>query len=462
MRSAEALLGHGRSLLLAGIVGLLAGCGGTTTPPPIIICKDPNICVTPLAQQDLPTGPNTTEIVVDSGPLGAFVLGVINVPYVTVTVCRPGASSGSTVDCVLIDHVLLDTGSYGLRVLKSKVDGLGLGLGLPAIAVAADASTNTPAGNAAECYPFVLGAVWGPLAKADVRIGEELAPAQTIQLIDDSNPPVTPPQDCIAAAQGALLSSVSELQANGILGIGMVDVDCGITCETNTYFGMHAVYYSCPTGGAPCMPAGLPMASQVQNPVAGFVDYSNGRPNNNGTMITMPALPKLGANVAKGRLVFGIGTQSNNQIPLTANMYQVERNPASPNYLYITVQVAGNSFPQSYIDSGSNAMFFDDLTLSRKCDVSAGQQGNWYCPTDIWRQTATVIDAFGTQGTFNLAIDNADALFNVGATALATLGGSAGQPAETFAMGMPFYYGRQVFTSIWGQALSPNGPWYAF
>jgi hypothetical protein len=27
---------------------------------------------------------------------------------------------------------------------------------------------------------------------------------------------------------------------------------------------------------------------------------------------------------------------------------------------------------------------------------------------------------------------------------------------------MPFFYGKQVFVSIWGQVLSPNGPWYAF
>lgn len=455
MRSADRLLDHWRTLRLAVLVGVLTGCGGGTTTSTTVTCKDASICVTPLAQQDQPTGPNTTEIVVDSGPLGAFVLGVTNVPYVTVTVCSPGSS----IDCVTIDHVLLDTGSYGLRLLKSKVSGLRQGQGLPSIAVAADASNGTPAGNAAECYPFVLGAVWGPLAKADVRISGELAPAQTIHLIDDSSTlPQPVPLDCQSAAQGALVNSVSTLQANGILGIGMVDVDCGITCETNSYLGMHVVYYSCPTGGSACMAAAIPMPLQVRNPVASFAV------DNNGTMISMPALPKLGANVAKGRLVFGIGTQSNNQLPppLTAGMYPVEIDSASPNYLYVTVQVGAKSFPQSYIDTGSNAMFFDDATLSRACSVSAGQQGNWYCPADTWRQTATLTAANGAQGSLNLAIDSADVLFNVGATAFANLGGTAGQPAQTFALGMPFYYGRQVFTSIWGKPLSINGPWYAF
>jgi hypothetical protein len=456
MRSADALLARWRTLLLAAIVGAMAGCGGGTSTTTTTICNDPNICVAELAQQALPplTDPNVTEIVVDGGPPGAFVLGVTNVPYVTVTVCSPGAAN----QCATIDHVLVDTGSYGLRLLKSKVGALGL----PAVAVAAGASNNPPAGNAAECYPFVLGAVWGPLAKADVRVAGELAPAQTIQLIDDSNPTApTPPQDCInAAGPGGLLSSVAGLQANGILGIGMVDVDCGISCETNAQIGLHFVYYSCPAGGAACMPATIPMASQVQNPVAGFVAASNGVKNNNGTLITMPSLPKLGAKVAKGRLVFGIGTQANNQMPLSSKMYPVETDSTKPNYLYVGVQVDGQSYPYSYVDTGSNAMFFDNATLqSHACSAA---QGGWYCPAATWSQSATMTGSNGAQGLFTLTIDSADALFNVNAVAFANLGGTAGQGTSTFALGMPFFFGKQVYTSIWGKPLSLNGPWYAF
>ena len=50
----------------------------------------------------------------------------------------------------------------------------------------------------------------------------------------------------------------------------------------------------------------------------------------------------------------------------------------------------------------------------------------------------------------------------VGVLALASLGGSVGQGAKTFVWGLPFFYGRAVYTSIWGQALSATGPWYAF
>jgi len=264
------------------------------------------------------------------------------------------------------------------------------------------------------------------------------------------------PQNCQSAAQGLLLNSVAQLQANGVLGIGMVSLDCGVTCLDNSYPGGYVVYYSCPPAGAPCLPAGMPAASQVQNPVTRFAV------NNNGTMIVMPALPELGAVVAKGRLVFGIGTQSNNQLPTMARMYQVNTDPASAEYLYVGLRVGAQNYPQSFIDTGSNAMFFDDATLSRVCNVSAGQQGKWYCPATTWRQTATLTDVMGNQGSFGITVANADTLFNTGASAFADLGGSSGQAAQTFALGMPFFYGKQVFVSIWGQSLSPNGPWYAF
>ena len=449
MRFVERQVRRLRAWSLVGAIGMLAACGGATTTSTTLICSSSSGCGEQVAVLDAPTGPNTTEIVVDSGPPGAFSLGVTNVPYVTIKVCRPGSAS----DCVTIDHVMLDTGSIGLRVLKSRV----ASLGLSDIPVAADSSSATPAGRAAECYPFVLGAVWGPLATADLHIGGESATSLTFQLIDDDRATAHPaPANCQAAANGALLDSAAMLGANGILGIGMVNIDCGLTCLNNAYSGGYALYYSCPAGSPACAPAAMPAASQVRNPVSLFAV------NNNGAMIAMPALPALGATVAKGRLVFGIGTQANNQIPLAATMYLVDPNPASPSYLYVATQVGSRRYPNSYVDTGSNAMFFDDVALPKACQVSAGTASGWYCPPTAWHQTATFIDALGTTGTVEFSVESADTLFSSGASAFANLGGTAGQPADTFVWGMPFFYGRKVFVSIWGQVLSPNGPWYAF
>lgn len=434
-------------MLLAGAaLALLAGCGGNSTEVTITGGGLSGGATGPVVVADSPTGPNTTEIVVDTGPSTAFALGAANIPYVTVTVCEPGSASA----CTQIDHVFLDTGSIGLRVFRRAVSALNL----PAVPLTG--------GPAAECYPFVLGAVWGALAQADVRIGGELAPALPIQLIDDGST-LPAPADCAKAANGGLLSSPASLQANGILGIGMLRYDCGLNCVTGNYAGGYTLYYACPGGAPPCTPAAVPAAQQAQNPVSAFLPGADGVANDNGSIVVLPAVPDLGASLVKGRLVFGIGTQANNQLSPTATITAVDPDPASSSYLYLASTVAGQSFPNSYIDSGSNALFFDDSSLPTTCkSTSGGSSGGWYCPGSVWRTGATITGHGGANATVDLAVANADVLFSGGNVAFANLGGSAGQGAGTFVWGLPFFYGRRVYTSIWGQALSANGPWNAF
>ncbi len=420
----------------------LAGCGGgnstvTTTTGRVV-------------SVDTPTGPNTTEIVVDTGPDSGFSLGAANIPYVTVTVCSPG----STTNCATVDHVFLDTGSIGFRVLKSAL----AQVALAPVNVPADAASSTPAGPAAECYPFVLGAVWGPLASADLHIAGETASSLPIQVIDDSTTPAyAAPSNCGSAANGGLLNSVGTLQANGILGVGMIRYDCGLICVTGDYSGGYTLYYACPSTPSSCVPAAIPVDLQMQNPVAYFPV------NNNGTIITLPTLPELGAYVAKGRLVFGIGTQSNNQIPVTAKMYLVDPDPHNATYLYLSTAVGGRTYQNSYIDSGSNAFFFEDPSIPKSCASSSGSTtGGWYCPASVVNLSATVTDSIGTSGQVDFSVASADVLFSGASAAFANLAGSVGQDASTFVWGLPFFFGRSVYTSIWGQALSPNGPWFAF
>ena len=83
----------------------------------------------------IPPSSNVVDVVVGGGPNGNSV----NSLYTTVTVCVPG----STTLCQTIDNILVDTGSYGLRLLVPP-----LTLSLPVLA-AAD-------GNAlVECIVFV-------------------------------------------------------------------------------------------------------------------------------------------------------------------------------------------------------------------------------------------------------------------------------------------------------------------
>jgi hypothetical protein len=471
------------------LLALCAGCGGGSSSVTTYTGSGTGTTTVTL---DTPTGSNTTAVTVDSGPAGGFSLGTSNVPFVTVTICPPNFGVASSSGCVSIDHVFLDTGSYGLRLLKSKL----AGLSLPPLTLAANTSFNTPAGTAVECYPFVLGGVWGPLAQADVHIAGETAAAIPIQVIDDSvNPALTAPADCVSAAGGTLFSNAASLQANGILGIGMIPYDCGLTCTSPlNYAGFHIQYYVCPDSvAANCQAAAVTIDQQAQNPVAHFVpDDGNAPPDNNGTLISLPALSAIGAGVATGRLVFGIGTRSNNQIAPGAQIIMADASPYvstststgvsvntstctasatttcanNPSYLYFTTTLGATSYPDSYIDSGSNAYFFNDASISQKCASSPGSAstGGWYCPpgsTPV-ALSAGFSDYLGHTATANFSIANADALFSTSSTAFSNLGGSITQAPQTFVWGLSFFFGRTVYTSILGQALSINGPWNAF
>ena len=255
-------------------------------------------------------------------------------------------------------------------------------------------------------WPSATPSCWarcGGRWRADVRIGGEAAPALPIQLIDEASAPtLAVPTDCSAAANGGVLDSPASLQANGVLGIGMVSYDCGLNCASGNYGSGHVLYYSCPNGSASCVPAAVPGDLQMQNPVAAFLPDADGIVDNNGSVIMMPAVPDLGASVVRGRLVFGIGTRANNQIPLTAHVYPVDTNPANDTYLSLGTSAGGLAYPSSYIDSGSNAMFFDDPGIRMSCQSSSGSAATgqgWYCPPTVLRRTATITAADGSSGS---------------------------------------------------------------
>jgi hypothetical protein len=129
-----------------------------------------------------PLAPNSVPLIVDLGPIvGGVPVGALNQAFVTVTVCTPG----STTACQTIDHIWVDTGSTGLRLVVSTLGNLSL----PAV-------TDTGAANGnplAECNQFVSSYTWGAIRAADVGIGGELARAIPIQVIGDAAFPSVPP-----------------------------------------------------------------------------------------------------------------------------------------------------------------------------------------------------------------------------------------------------------------------------
>ena len=108
-------------------------------------------------------GPNVAPLTVDEGPAQLQTLygaAYLNGVFVTVNVCLPGTST-----CQTIDHVLVDTGSIGLRLLDISSFGEFDRTKVPL--VQEKDSNNNPI---AECVQFVDGSfLWGGVAWVSVR-----------------------------------------------------------------------------------------------------------------------------------------------------------------------------------------------------------------------------------------------------------------------------------------------------
>jgi hypothetical protein len=191
---------------------------------------------------------NVAQMVIDSGPPGAN--NIINVPFVSVTLCRPGTST-----CQTIDHVLVDTGSYGLRIIAPGV--LDPALALPAVTGAA----GNPVG---ECVRFISGFLWGSVHRADVKIAAETAPSLPVQQISDAGAAFTRvPVGCTNT--GGNLGTVARLGANGILGVGQFNQDCGPKCEQRVVSG---TYYECTASICLRLPPAAQLRSRAPSSLA--------------------------------------------------------------------------------------------------------------------------------------------------------------------------------------------------
>jgi Protein of unknown function (DUF3443) len=374
-----------------------------------------------------PTGPNVDAISVNSGPLGQYANGI----FTSVTVCAPGSTS----NCQTISGVLIDTGSYGLRVLSSALNGLSL-------PQQKDAATN--ANPIAECAQFSDGITWGSVRTADVQVAGESASSVPIEVIGDpgfSNVP----SSCSGA--GKPMDTQQDLLANGIVGIGPFAQDCP-ACSVAT--NNPGFYYACPTPST-CAVTTEPIASQVTNPISMFST------DNNGSILELPSIPANGAPSVSGFLVFGIGTQSNNGV----GSAKVLRLDDSGNF---TTQFQGASYgnttnTSSFIDSGSNGLFFDNTNtkLSTTCNPKIT---GFYCPPSTVNLSATQIGRNGTSNMVSFSIVSANTLFSTPNFAFNDLGGP--NPG-TFDWGLPFFFGRNVITAIAGQSTpAGQGPYWAY
>lgn len=358
--------------------------------------------------------PNSFAVTIDSGPLPS-TFPTVNVIYTTITICPPGSTTG----CLPIDHIQVDTASYGLRILAGETSGV-----LPTLPAVRDPASTNPL---FECVIFADGYTWGSVVSADVQIGGRTIASLPIHIIADAPSGVTAPSEC-STGHGTAENQVSQFGANGLLGIGPFLEDCPV-CVSGA---AHPAYYVCP-GGA-CTSTAVSVANQIQNPVALLAS------DNNGVTVKMPAVVAPGATTLNGTVYFGVGTQPDNAVGAATWL-------ALNNVGEFTTSYAAMTLAQSFTDTGSNGYFFNKAssdTVLQTCTLN-----KWaYCPAATTPEMAT-IDPGGTNRLINFSVDNADNDFattnDVAFPNLAGPATAANAPSNSFDWGLPFFFGRTVF-----------------
>ena len=374
---------------------------------------------------------------------------VPNQPYVSVTVCVPGSSPAQ---CQTIDHVLIDTGSVGLRILSSA---LSSSFQLNMVRNA----NNLPV---LSCVTYLDGSyTWGPLVDAYVQIGGETISNLPMQVVGQTGFNAYGSQ---CSSSGTAITTASSLGANGILGVGLWTQDCGNTCDPSLgNVSNNGRYFACTTNSCTAVQGTtLATASQVQNPVNAF------SVNNNGLALTMNAPTSTGQSTGSGTLYFGLGTQANNTF---GSSYTVL--PTNGSGYIKTIVAANNSAgivagtkTSSFIDSGSNGLYFDSTLTT--CSGAT----YFDCP-DVSSPVTFTVTLAGATGSNNksatVTVSNPLTAFGNYYAAIPQLAGDVGN-SDMFDWGLPFFYGRTVVLGIngksypngFGSATTYVGPYFAF
>jgi hypothetical protein len=243
--------------------------------------------------------------------------------------------------------------------------------------------------------------------------------------------------------------TVATFGANGILGVGVFAPDCGSGCVNTVDNG---VYYSCTS--TLCEPTSVALTSQVTDPVTLFAM------DNNGVIIELPTVAAQGAATVTGSMIFGIDTQANNK---SGGQTVLTVDPADGDF---TTVFNGNPLTQSFLDTGSNGLYFNDTSIAACSD--SGLTG-FYCPAATQSFSATLQGENSVSASVSFSVGDAETLGGNDASLVAfpTLAGpytsSANNAADTFDWGLPFFYGRTVYTAFENETTSVGtGPYVAF
>ncbi len=338
---------------------------------------------------------------------------------VQVTVCAPGTQS-----CTTIDDVMVDTGSTGLRLDASVVPSW---LRLPAVL----GPNRKPL---AECLHFVADDAWGPLERVDLRIGGLTAAGLPIQVYEDA-----------AALQPASCPR-SEVQptSNGTLGIGPHLTDCQGQCRQPE---AHPTYYECEKARCAPIEGSVAEPYRLPNPVAFFDRHDNG------IVFDLPDVAGAGAFESVGTLTFGVGSDDGDRLRSAAIVRLDERGRFATLY-------AGEAFPDSYIDSGTETYIVPDDALPRCPGMP------WaFCAAPTVTREAVVVGRDGVRTVLAFRVGDYRQIRQRGLGASAEIAEAARPRSGAFVWGAPLFLGRRIAVVLEGHdipgAADLRGPLYA-
>jgi hypothetical protein len=411
----------------------LTGCRDTSVVSRVLATK----VVSPSQNTALPTGDNVMAVTVN-GSLCDPNNQYPNEPCTSVTLCQHGTSN-----CQTINNILLDSGSYGLRIFSTVIT-------VPTVTITKNA------GSVATCANFGDSAsLWGTVDRVDVKLANEPAVLMPIQVVKPTY--ATPPPNC-SSAQSTPLLSPQNAGFNGIMGVGSLFHDCGAACTT---LAKNLIYYTCV--GTVCTGSTMELVNQVQNPVSLLpID-------NNGMVLTFGPVPTVGAISVNGTMTLGIGTRTNN-IPKGGTTLAAD---ATDGYISTIFPAYSATAISAILDTGSNYLYFPTPTnTSTLPDCSSAQGGNistdagYFCPSTSVTLTTTILSSNNKASisnsfqvaSFNAQYNSGNSVFmNIAKATAATAG-----PA-TFDWGLPFFFGKTVYMGIENTPSSlGTGPYWAF
>ena len=366
---------------------------------------------------------NQALITVEQMPSLNGLVNTIDMPYTTVTICNPNTSQ-----CLAVPHVLVDTGSYGLRILDTALTGLNL----PPVT-----SSSVPL---YECAYFLNSFTFGAIVSGVIKLGNggsNLTTSPTsFQLIDSTgnNGPCSTAGSTNSGSQQAL-------GANGIIGIGNLRSD-----------SVGATYYTSQSPTSSWNQTTTPSTNAsglVVNPILQFSS-----PNNNGSLMTMLPISSYGACSTYGTL--SVGLTSTNLAGLA--VFGTDQNGLVNASVPAPGFYSGNTLAGSFVDSGSNEIFVD-LALSQSNFGSNSSPDYLYNPNASTAVNFTLTNPNNINQSFSshFTVTDPTSAFSNNYNAIPNYVGP--ENGRALDLGFPYFYGHSIAFLILGQTVaSYTGP----